>query len=914
MIELIVDPEVYRLKFFLENGFLRKECKICKRYFWTIDPDREVCGEAPCVPYSFINNPPTKRSYNIKEMREAFLSFFEKKGHKRVRRYPVIARWRDDIFFTIASIACFQPHVTSGEVPPPYNPLVISQPCIRMTDIGNVGRTGGRHLTIFEMMAHHAFSSKEKEIYWKEETVAYHHEFLTKDLGIPEDEITYIEHWWEGGGDAGPDVEGIVRGLEISTLVFMQYRKIGNTYQELPLKIVDTGYGLERFTWISMGTPTAFEAIYGELFHKFFKIFGFEIPNQRILSEIVKFSGIIDVNNENSINLFKQKVAEATGMDIHSLEVFLKPVESIMAILDHTKALAFMLSDGLVPSNVQGGYFARFLIRRIKRLMDILKVQVPISELISLQISYWKNQFPELIENIDYVLKVVDLEVERYNKTIDHGKNLILKILKEEKIRKSSIFPIEMLLQLYDSHGIPPEMVKEIAEPQGIKVEIPSSFDAMITSLHQSPQIIKVEEDILQGMPQLPETQLLYYINPKANRIKAKVLYSDGKRVVLDRTIFYPEGGGQPSDIGFILTNGKEIKIKNVKKSHGIVVHYVENEWLDVGSEVECIIDLERRKALSKHHSATHVLIGAARRVLGNHVWQHGAQKDVNKSRLDITHFEKISPSQLKEIEILANKVIQECRPIKTYFEDRNKAEEKFGMRLYQGGVVPGKNIRIVEIEDWDVEACGGTHCSNTGEIGLIKIIHSERIQDGVERIEFVAGEQAINYIQSQEEILHRIAKSLNVPIEHIEISIDKLLKELSNYKKLIEDLREKLAININLKPEIINDIKFLFGKFSDFSNEDLLAIASHIVKKDKQSFVILISEKDGFVIAMCGENVIKKGINAGRILSSILSTIGGKGGGKPDIAQGKIPLSSIPNFEIKIQDLKKKIGDGVEF
>ncbi|MCX8170178.1 MAG: alanine--tRNA ligase-related protein, partial [Candidatus Methanomethyliaceae archaeon] len=156
---MIVGPEVYRLRFFLENGFVRKECKICKRHFWTINPDREICGESPCSPYTFINDPPTKRSYHIWEMREAFLSFFEKRGHTRIKRYPVVARWRDDIFFTIASIACFQPHVTSGEVPPPYNPLVISQPSIRMTDIGNVGRTGGRHLTIFEMMGHHAFSS-----------------------------------------------------------------------------------------------------------------------------------------------------------------------------------------------------------------------------------------------------------------------------------------------------------------------------------------------------------------------------------------------------------------------------------------------------------------------------------------------------------------------------------------------------------------------------------------------------------------------------------------------------------------------------------------------------------------------------------------------------------------------------------
>ncbi|MEM4657698.1 MAG: alanine--tRNA ligase-related protein, partial [Candidatus Methanosuratincola sp.] len=263
---MIAGPEAYKLEFFTENGFQRKTCRSCGRNFWTLDSDREICGDSPCTPYSFIGEPPTKKVYSIGEMREAFLSFFERNGHARVRRYPVVARWREDIFLTIASIACFQPHVTSGEVPPPFNPLTISQPCIRLNDLDNVGKTGGRHMSIFEMMAHHAFSSATNEVYWKEETVRYHHEFLTKELGIKGEDVSYIEHWWEGGGDAGPDLEGIVRGIELSTLVFMQYRKVGGEYRELPIRIVDTGYGLERFTWVSQGTPTAFQAVYGDLF------------------------------------------------------------------------------------------------------------------------------------------------------------------------------------------------------------------------------------------------------------------------------------------------------------------------------------------------------------------------------------------------------------------------------------------------------------------------------------------------------------------------------------------------------------------------------------------------------------------------------------------------------------------------
>ncbi len=906
MIDLI-NEEVYRLNFFLDNGFVRKECKSCKRHFWTLDPDKELCGDSPCVPYYFIKNPPTRRVFSINEMREEFLSFFEKKNHKRIKRYPVIARWRDDIFFTIASIACFQPHVTNGEVPPPYNPLVISQPCIRTTDIANVGKTGGRHLTIFEMMAHHAFSSKEEEIYWKEETVAYHHEFLTKQLGIPDYEITYIEHWWEGGGNAGPDLEGIVRGLELSTLVFMEYRKVGNTYEKLPLRIVDTGYGLERFTWISKGSPTAFEAIYGELFDKFLRKFNLEKPDEKIMYEVMKFSGMVDVADSNSLMEYKLKVSKSLGMDVESLERLIRPIETVMAILDHTKTIIFMLGDGLVPSNVQAGYFGRFFIRRVKRLMDILKVSIPISELLYMQLLYWKDQFPELMEKSDYILNVAELEISRYEKAIEQGKSLISRLIKNEEIQKKASIPTEILLKLYDSHGLPPEMVKEFAESYGIKVEIPETFDTMISALHSS-TFSKKEEDMLQDIPSdLPPTELIFYSDPKAKSIKAKVLYSDKNRVVLDRTIFYPEGGGQLSDIGVIIDNGKEVKVLNVKKSHGIVVHFVDKP-IEIGKEVECFIDWERRKILSKHHSATHILIGAARRVLGDHVWQHGAQKDIDKSRLDITHFERISEKQLREIENLANKIIQECRPIRVYFEDRNIAEQRFGIRIYQGGVVHGQKIRIVEIEDWDVEACGGTHCSNTGEIGLIKIIKTERIQDGVERLEFIAGEQAIRYIQSQEDLLYELSEILNTPIEHIRKTTTNLVEELSKSRKLIDSLREKIAelLYSNLKPVIINEFQLYYGIF-DLSYEELLKLASFIIKKDNMSIALFISKIDGTVISMIGSEAIKKGINAGKIVNNFVSIFGGKGGGKQDIGQGKIPLSKIQEIDfhkIKIQSI----------
>ncbi|MEM4658854.1 MAG: alanine--tRNA ligase, partial [Candidatus Methanosuratincola sp.] len=678
--------------------------------------------------------------------------------------------------------------------------------------------------------------------------------------------------------------------------------------------IVDTGYGLERFTWISQGTPTAFEAIYGRLFEDFLKISGIERPDTKVLAEATKFAGMMNIVDEGSVRAARERVASTLGMDPASLDSQLKPFEILMAILDHTKTLAFMLGDGIVPSNVQAGYLARLMIRRVKRMMDYTQISQPLSELLAMQVRYWGDQFPELVENLDYITQVADLEVARYAKTIDQGKSLVLRIIKDPEIKRRGALPLNQLIQLYDSHGLPPEIVKAVSEPHGIKVEIPDTFDTIVAEMHSSAQPPKKEdEDILHGLPKLPPTELVYYSEPKTKRLAAKVLYSDRKRVILDRTIFYPEGGGQLSDTGFLVVDGKQIRVLNVQKSRGIVVHFVEEiEPIREGTYVECLVDWERRTALMRHHSSTHILLGAARRVLGDHVWQEGAQKSVEKSRLDISHFEKISLPQLREIEVLANRVVQECRPIKAYFQDRNKAEQRFGMRLYQGGVVQGPTIRVVEVEDWDAEACGGIHCSNTGEIGLIKIIRSERIQDGVERIEFVSGEQAIHFIHSQESALLEVSKILNTPAERVEKAALKLMEDLSTSKRQIERLRKILAQRLSgelyIKSEKIGEISLVKGVLGDLSNDDLIPVASQIVEKDPNALAILVSSADGSVICMAGESATGRGLNAGKITEAFTKSMGGRGGGKPDVGQGRIPLESLERFEQSIQSIKNII------
>lgn len=249
------DPSEYRLGIFRERGYTRRVCRVCGTPFWTRGP-HEVCNDIPCTDYRFFDIPLRLKNLSYEDTVRLFLDFFRREGHEVIEPAPVVARWREDLYLTIASIVVFQPHVTSGRVPPPANPLVIAQPCVRLEDIDNVGLTFGRHMTSFTMGGHHAFNYPDKYVYWKDETVAYAEKFFGELIGVPDEELTFKESWWEGGGNAGPSMEVTVGGLEVATLVFMQYEAVDGGYKEIPLKIVDVGYGIERITWLTQKTPT----------------------------------------------------------------------------------------------------------------------------------------------------------------------------------------------------------------------------------------------------------------------------------------------------------------------------------------------------------------------------------------------------------------------------------------------------------------------------------------------------------------------------------------------------------------------------------------------------------------------------------------------------------------------------------
>ncbi len=890
-------PTIYEVEIFREKGYTRKKCASCGRSFWTLNPDSPYCGDQPCVSYTFIDNPPTQVKLGIIEAREKFLSFFEKNGHKRIGKYPIVARWRDDVYLVGASIYDFQPWVTDGIIPPPANPLTISQPCVRFTDIDLIGKSG-RHLTEFEMMAHHAFNSPEKHVYWNNETVAFCYRFFTEELGIPPEKINFIEDMWAGGGNAGEDFEVVVGGIELATLVFMHYKQIDGELHPLKIQTVDTGYGLERIVWLTSRTPTIYDAVFGSVIQKLRSWTGVKPPEEKIFVEASKLAGLMELKAGKSLRELRAKIAEKVGIPVVELEKIMVPMETIYAIADFSRTLIFMLGDGVVPSNAEAGYLARLLIRRILRNMHSLSLEVPLTEVLSLQLNEVSKSFPEYKEKADIIFDMVRVEEERFKETLKRGKQLVKKVVTEAKAKGLQTIPTQNLITLYDSHGLTPDYVSQLAKEMNVKVEVPDDFYSQVAKLHEKTTITTekkvVEPEIEEKAKSLPSTRLLFYEQPYLKEFKAKVLdVLADKYVVLDVTCFYPEGGGQPADTGVLKWDGFESRIVDVQKIGNVVVHKVEGKTPVKGVEVTGLVDWDRRLGLMKNHTATHILLGAARRVLGDHVWQAGATKGVERSRLDISHYLRLTDEQVQQIEKLANEVISKNLSVKTFWLPREVAESRYGFRIYQGGVVPGKELRIVETEGWDVEACGGTHCKTTGEVGLIKIIRTERIQDGVERIFFAVGSAAINHIQQTEAKLKGIAKAIGCPVEETEKAVKTLIGEVKSLRKDIERLKETLAKQ--LTSTMLKDIKQvgrvkLLGKITSLMDvETAIKAASELVKLEPSLVVVFMvpeGEKIRLVV-MVGEEALNVGVNAGKLAGEVAKIAGGGGGGKPDFGQG---------------------------
>ncbi len=889
-----INPEEFALPYFREIGFIRRKCPSCGSNYWGA-PEQNTCGEVPCAPYSFIGTPPTKRRYTLAEMRIQFMDYFAERGHTRIKPYPIVARWRNDVYLVGASIYDFQPYVTEGTMPPPANPLVISQPCIRFTDIEQVG-AAGRHMSIFEMGGAHAFNYPDKEIYWKDDTVRYHHKLLSDVMGVPSESITYKEHFWSGGGNAGPDLEGIVAGLEISTLVFMQYKVQGEELIALPIRTVDTGYGMERWAWLSQGSPSGFHAVYGPLLAQVMELAKVNL-DENTLSSLTRWAGIYGASSRASRDAYIEATAQETGRDRDTFRSIVQTLEAAFAITDHTKSISFLLAEGVVPSNVGEGYLTRLVIRRAARLARQIGILQELPGIIEGQIKLWGGEFHLLREMRGEILEGLRIEVEKYEETISKGSEAVLRLSKELSSQGVRKIPTDELVLLYDSQGLAPEIVKESAEKVGVEVDVPENFLTLVAERHSRPtnslEVSPSEPQWEAKLKDVPATRALYYDDAYQTSFQAKIVARVAENaLVLDQTCFYPEGGGQPADHGELRVGDKKLKVINVQKVGNTIVHFLDQPIDQDSDLVEGEIDWQRRQNLMRHHTGTHVLIGAARRVLGEHVWQAGAQKEVESSRLDITHYREITPKERERIEKLVNQVILRDLPVQVAWMAREKAEAKYDYRLYQGGAVPGSKIRVVRIQGWDAEACGGTHCKRTGELGVFKIEKASKLQDGVERIIFSAGEPALKRINQQSEALAKASDLLKTTPDRLPESIKAIVAERDSLEKELEKVHAK-TVEAHVKQlgkRAVNfaTVRLVLAKTAKRRGIDAVEVANRLKESDPKMIAVIFEVSERVqVVAAAGDEAVKAGINSGQIVSEASKVLGGGGGGRPFFATG---------------------------
>jgi alanyl-tRNA synthetase len=885
----------YEVELFRSQGFRRRQCPTCETWHWSLG-DHATCGETPCKEYDFLGASPMKRPLTLRAMREEFLAFLESRGHTRVKRYPIVARWRDDVFFTQASVYPFQPYVIDGVVDPPANPLAISQPCVRFNDIDNVGKTG-QHFTQFEMLAHHAFNRKGKPIYWTDRTTELCHEFFTSRLGVDPKLLQYKESLWAGGGNSGPCLEVILGGAEVATLVFMQYKDSNGNKIPMETTVVDTGYGLERLTWVSQGATSAYEAVFGDMLTYIRRAAGLLKVDDRVLTEYSKVAGASNVESFADIRKIRAQTSGRLGITVEELMRIVGPLENAYAVLDHARALMFVLADGVVPSNSREGYFARLLVRRGMRAFRALELDMTLSDLVTLFVQHYMEDFPEVFANRTDILRLLDVEQRRYKETLTKGKEVVRRLENELRSQGAANIGADRLVELYDSHGLTPEVVREFAE---LPIDVPDDFFKRVAARHERATETAKKAHVWPGTP--PPSKLRVHEDTNKDAFLAKVVAVENSVVVLDQTYFYPEGGGQEADRGTI----KGYDVVDVQQAGDSVLHFlkVRPDTLPVGKRVKCVIDWDRRQKLRRHHTATHITLGAARKVLGNHVWQTGAHKGADLARLDITHFDALSDEEVRRIEKLANDIVLSDAKVTTKFVARDVAERKYGFRLYQGGSVPGAKLRVVEIPEWDIEACGGTHCARTSDAGLIKILRTSRIQDGVVRLEYVAGTEALAFVQRQSQAVEAIREKLGVPADQLVDSVGRLQDELKELRKRVDTLERgsiRAALNEQTAGEVVKQVhladrtidvrvspvasaRLWHAVVSPGSPDDLRRLAIPIVKESGN--IVVLAARDGSASILVARSA-DVSIDCLPIARDAASLLGGGAGGASDFAQG---------------------------
>ncbi|MFH1294951.1 MAG: alanine--tRNA ligase [Candidatus Aenigmatarchaeota archaeon] len=934
----------YVVRIFRERGFVRKVCPSCGTGFWTLDPEKETCTDASCQPYEFIGQKITRRPWNYVSQWRLFEQFFKREGHTPIKRYPVIDRVRPDLYFTIASIQDFQ-RIENGKMVfvYPENPLIVPQPCLRFSDMGSVG-VSGRHLTSFMMSGQHAFGYPKKG-YFKDRCMQLSFRFLTEEMGVPPGDIVYKEDLWAMPDFSafGPCMETIVRGLEVATHVFMQYTKAGQGFRELDTLVNDTGWGHERLVWLSNGTETMYDCIFGPALEYMQKQTG--IRPSKNFARYARFASLLDTDEIRDMTKAREIVAKKVGLDVKELAEEIEPLQALYAIADHTRTLLFAITDGGIPSNVGGGYNLRVLLRRVLALMHRYDMKFDLMKVMENHASFLAPMYPELSTGLKSVKDILEIETERYNKTTEEAKKIIARLRDSGKK-----FDNKMLATLYESNGVTLDMVKEVTG-----MEIPDDFYSSLTKKHES-RIMKSEVARVDAEP----TRQLFYEKPLENKFTAKVMQAKKGQVMLDQTLFSPEVGGQDSDLGTL--NGQPVA--HVSKIGGVIIHRLNGNFKK-GQKVQGEIDMERRAQLNAHHTAIHIINGTARKILGDHVWQAGANKTTEKASLDITHYTGVTDEEKKKIETVANQIVAQNTKLVKGFYDRSEAEKRFGLRIYQGGVIPESNIRIIEIPGVDVEACSGIHVEKTGDVGRIVITGTERTQDGVVRILLKAGNASEKYMESRvrltealleyvdrlpfidvtDELRKRMEdprlsrEELRKAAEVFEVSVDKLPETLDKFSRQVLEDRKKLDImekksceKRSMFPrieerhsfqEIAEHIFWLWkdqrkridalsvraaktealkllnktnkGRIFEIipgSRQDLIDTGQALLETNQVHTVVLANET-GDIIGLSRE------ADMSVLISEICKKAGGAGGGRKEFAQGKVQLSNLLKIKV---------------
>lgn len=908
----------YQVALFKEKGFQRRACA-CGNYFWTLDPSRATCGSPPCENYGFLEKPITRKKLDYVGMWREFEKFFVKEGHSSIPRYPVVDRWRPDLYFTIASIQDFQ-RIDRGQMvfEYPANPLIVPQVCLRFPDIQNVGVTG-RHNTSFIMPGQHAFGFP-KEGYFKDRCLDLNFRFLHGVMGIPEKELTYIEDVWAMPDFSafGPSIECLSRGLELVNHVFMEFTRAGEGFRELETRVNDTGWGHERLVWFSNGGLTSYETVFGPVVAWMKKEAG--LKETGLFREYASLAAGLDVEDRGRARALAG-IAKALGVRVEEVGKEVLPFQGVYAIADHLKTLLFAVTDGAFPSNVGGGYNLRVILRRALGFMKECGFSFDLAKIAELHARHLRPLFPELKEGLKLLPDILAAEQERYEKTAERALALVRKEL-ERGIGE------EQLTTLYISHGVTPEAVQKFAVEQGKRVDVPEDFYRKVTERHMAGR--KAEEHALEvDVSSLPATDLLYYQDPYRKEMESRVLASfpgkGGAWIALDRTVFYPEGGGQPPDQGWLEWAGGKARVADVQKVGGVVLHKVDKAP-GKGVQVHGRIDWERREILMKMHDATHIVAGACRKVLGPSSWQAGAQKGVRSSRLDVTHYRSFTEEELGRIEKEANDAVKKNLEIRSSFLPRGVAEGRFGFVIYQGGASPGATVRVVEIPGLDVEACGGTHGHATGSVESITIIRSERVQDGVNRLEFACSGPAREHEQEMEALrrgveralkgrgipmaggsLRSLAAVFSVELRQLPRTVERFLSEVDPGQVRGKDLgelgeslfsawkagrreqeqsaRERARATAQALAKRVRD-----GKVFDIvsgERKDLIQIARELLELRPEATVILANQA-GDLVGMSRTR------DMGKEIRELCKKAGGAGGGQAGFGQGKVQISKL--------------------